>query len=54
MVLPLLKNMYSKYLNPFIEKETNRLNFQYAALVTNRLTSFFEPELFAHFSNIGF
>mmetsp|Transcript_26014 Transcript_26014/g.18476 ORF Transcript_26014/g.18476 Transcript_26014/m.18476 type:complete len:102 (-) Transcript_26014:937-1242(-) len=54
MILPLLKTIYSKYLNPFIEKDTNRLNFQYASLVTTRLTSFFEPELFTHFSNIGF
>ena len=54
LILPLLKQIYLTYLRPFIERDTYNLNFRYAALLTKRLVSFHEPELFIHFQNIMF
>ena len=53
-ILPIAKQIYMAYLRPFIEKSTQHLNFKYASLLTSRLLAFYEPDLFRHFSRIGF
>lgn len=53
-ILPIVRQIYITYLRPFIEKETQHLNFKYASLLTSRLLAFYEPVLFRHFSRIGF
>lgn len=53
-LLPMLKQIYSSFLSPFIDKHTRHLNFKYASLLTSRLLSFHEPQLFRHFNRVGF
>ena len=54
LILPLLKQINTIYLRPFIEKETHHANFRYASLLTSRLVAFHEPTLYKHFKDICF
>lgn len=54
LVLPMLKQIYDNYLRHFIDKETNSLSFSYPCILVQRLTSFYEPELYNHFNEIEF
>ena len=53
LVVPMVHQVYTTYLKPFVRKDKN-LDFKYAALLMQRLTAFYLPKLHAHFTQIGF
>ncbi|TNV85028.1 hypothetical protein FGO68_gene2242 [Halteria grandinella] len=53
LVVPMLRQIYNKYLRNFLDGEGN-LCFKYSSLMVKRLLRYYDPELVEHFREIEF